>query len=48
MNGIGNTASQQTGSSFSFGALIAFIFQLNLRDKLSANNQDDGAHTWGM
>lgn len=48
MNGIGNTASQQTGASFSFAALIAALFQLKLRDKLSAANRDDGAHTWGM
>lgn len=48
MNGIDNTASQQSGSSFSFAALIAALFQLKLRDKLSAGNRDDGAHTWGM
>jgi hypothetical protein len=48
MNSIGNTASQQTGSSFSFAALIAALFQLKLRDKLSASNRDDGAHTWGL
>jgi hypothetical protein len=48
MNSIGNTASQQTGSSFSFAALVAALFQLKLRDKLSASNHDDGAHTWGL
>jgi hypothetical protein len=48
MNSIGNTATQQTGSSFSFAALIAALFQLKLRDRLSAGNRDDGAHTWGM
>ncbi|WP_296942573.1 hypothetical protein [uncultured Massilia sp.] len=48
MNGYTNTATQQNGSSFSFSALIAALFQLNLRDKLSAANRDDGAHTWGM
>lgn len=48
MNSIGNAASQQTGSSFSFAALIAALFQLNLRDKLSESNRDDGAHTWGL
>jgi len=48
MNGIGSTAAQQTGSSFSFAGLIAALFQLKLRDKLSASNRDDGAHTWGL
>jgi hypothetical protein len=48
MNGLSNTAAQQPGSSFSFAALIAALFQLKLRDKLSASNRDDGAHTWGL
>jgi len=48
MNGFSDTATQQNGSSFSFAALIAALFQLNLRDKLSAANRDDGANTWGM
>jgi hypothetical protein len=48
MNGYSNTATQRTGASFSFAAIIAALFQLNLRDKLSAANRDDGAHTWGM
>jgi hypothetical protein len=48
MHGIGTTATQQTGSSFSFAALLAALFQLKLRDRLSASNRDDGAHTWGM
>jgi hypothetical protein len=48
MNGYTNTATQQNGSSFSFAALIAVLFQLNLRDKLSAKDSSDGAHTWGM
>jgi hypothetical protein len=48
MNGYSNTASQQNGASFSFAALIAALFQLNLRDKLSASNRDDGANTWGL
>jgi len=48
MNGFDNTATQQSGASFSFAALIAALFQLKLRDKLSAANRDDGAHTWGM
>jgi len=48
MNGFTNTATQGNGSSFSLSALIAALFQLNLRDKLSAANRDDGAHTWGM
>jgi hypothetical protein len=48
MNGFSDTATQQNGASFSFAALISALFQLNLRDKLSAASQDDGAHTWGM
>ena len=48
MNGNHDIALQQTGSSFSFSTLIAFLFQLNLRDKLSAANRDDGAVTWGL
>jgi hypothetical protein len=48
MNGMSDTATQQNGASFSFAALIAALFQLNLRDKLSAANRDDGAHTWGL
>lgn len=35
-------------SRFSFRAVIAFLFQLRLRDKLSAANRDDGANTWGL
>jgi hypothetical protein len=48
MNSISDTSPQLTGSSFSFSALIAALFQLNLRDKLSASNRSDGAHTWGL
>ncbi len=48
MNGFTDTAAQQTGSSFSFAAIIAAIFQLDLRDKLSASNSDDGAYTYGL
>jgi hypothetical protein len=49
MNSVSNTSSmQQPGSSFSFAALIAALFQLNLRDKLSASDRSDGAHTWGL
>jgi hypothetical protein len=48
MNGYSDTATQRPASSFSFAALIAALFQLRLRDKLSAANRDDGAHTWGM
>jgi hypothetical protein len=48
MNSVSNTSTQQTGSSFSFAALIAALFQLKLRDKLSASNRSDGAHTWGL
>ena len=48
MNGYSNTATQQSGSSFSFKAIVAFLFQLKLRDKLSTANRDDGAHTWGL
>jgi hypothetical protein len=33
---------------FSFKALLAFVFQLRLRDKLSESNRDDGANTWGL
>jgi hypothetical protein len=29
-------------------AVLAFLFQLRLRDKLSAANRDDGASTWGL
>ncbi|TWI61183.1 hypothetical protein IP91_04770 [Pseudoduganella lurida] len=48
MNGFTNAAAQQSTPSFSFASLIAALFQLKLRDKLSAANRDDGAHTWGM
>jgi hypothetical protein len=48
MNSHHDIALQQTASPFSFSAIIAFLFQLNLRDKLSTANRDDGAHTWGL
>ena len=48
MNGNHDIALQQTASPFSFSAIIAFLFQLHLRDKLSATNRDDGATTWGL
>ena len=48
MNGNNDIALQQSTSSFSFTALIAALFQLRLRDKLSATNRDDGAITWGL
>lgn len=48
MNSNHDTALQQTASAFSFTAFIAFLFQLHLRDTLSAANRDDGAITWGM
>jgi hypothetical protein len=48
MNGYTDTAAQQTPSSFSFAGLIAALFQLKLRDKLSATNRDDGGITWGL
>ena len=48
MNSFNDVAVQQTGSTFSFKALLAAIFQLRLRDKLSASNRDDGAITWGL
>jgi hypothetical protein len=48
MNSHHDTALQQTASPFSFTAFIAFLFQLNLRDTLSAANRDDGAITWGL
>ena len=48
MNSNHDIALQQNASLFSFSALIAFLFQLNLRDKLSAANRDDGAITWGL
>ena len=49
MNSVSTTSSlQHTGSSFSFAALIAALFQLQLRDKLSASDRSDGAHTWGL
>lgn len=39
----------QQNPSFSFKNLIAALFQLRLRDKLSAASQDDGgAIHWGM
>jgi hypothetical protein len=48
MNGYSNTATQKPVSSFSFAALIAAVFQLNLRDKLSKGDRGDGAYTWGL
>ena len=48
MNGSRDIALQQTGSIFSFKSIIAALFQLNLRDKLSATNRDDGAVHWGL
>jgi len=49
MNTVSTTSSlQQTGSSFSFAALIAALFQFKLRDKLSARDGSDGAYTWGL
>jgi hypothetical protein len=48
MNSFNDTAVQQSSSAFSFKAFIAAIFQLRLRDKLSASNRDDGGVTWGL
>ena len=48
MNGIGNIATQKTASSLSFAGLLAALFQLKLRDKLSRADRGDGANTWGM
>jgi hypothetical protein len=48
MNGPNDIALQQTASAFSFKAFIATLFQLQLRDKLSAKNHDDGAVHWGL
>jgi hypothetical protein len=42
-------ALQQNPPAFSFKALIAALFQLRLRDKLSAASQDaNGAVHWGL
>lgn len=44
-----NDIALQQNPAFSFKALIAALFQLRLRDKLSAASQDhDGAVHWGM
>lgn len=48
MNGCNDVAVQRTGSAFSFRALLAALWQLRLRDKLSATNRDDGGIHWGM
>jgi hypothetical protein len=48
MNSSNDIALQQTPSPFSFKAVIAALFQLQLRDKLSAGNRDDGAVHWGL
>jgi hypothetical protein len=48
MNSSNDIALQQAASGFSFKALIATLFQLQLRDKLSATNRDDGAVHWGL
>jgi hypothetical protein len=31
-----------------FWKAVAVVFQLGLRDQLSAASRDDGAHRWGM
>jgi hypothetical protein len=48
MNSSNDIALQQNPSGFSFKGLIAALFQLQLRDKLSAGNRDDGAVHWGL
>ena len=48
MPSLSDTSTQPASPAFSFTALIAALFQLRLRDKLSAANRDDGAHTWGL
>lgn len=48
MNGYTDTAKQQ--DEFSLTAFIASLFNLELRDKLSEQKQDqeDAAYHWGM
>lgn len=41
-------ALQQTPSTFSFKNLLATLFMLRLRDKLSAESQDGDGAVWGM
>jgi hypothetical protein len=48
MPSFNDTSTPPRSPSFSFAALIAALFQLRLRDKLSAANRDDGAHIWGL
>ena len=48
MNGSKDIALQQPRATFSFKTCIAILFQLHLRDKLSATNRDDGAVHWGL
>jgi len=48
MTRIDDSAAPPPASGFSFRALIALLFQLRLRDRLSAANRDDGAHHWGL
>lgn len=48
MKHVNDITAQPSGTGFSFKALIAFLFQLRLRDKLSAANRDDGGQTWGL
>jgi hypothetical protein len=47
----GNAVTANTSSSFSLAALVAALFQLELREKLDAatgGDKSDAAYTWGL
>jgi hypothetical protein len=47
----GSAEAPKRTPSFSLAALVAFLFQLQLREKLDAatgGDKSDGAYTWGM
>lgn len=48
MNGFNELAVRPDSKPFSFKRLLAALFQLRLRDRLSAANRDDGGIHWGM
>lgn len=48
-----NNAARNTSPApaFSLMAIVSFLFQLDLRDKLAAEtggDKSDGAYTWGL
>ena len=49
MNGLTDTAKQQTGG-LTIGEFLLSLFHLDLRDKLSEQQQDreEAAYTWGL